>query len=68
MNRPARKPASLPHPPKSQAPASLWDKLDQLSASVPLSAWREVPPDLSRNVKHYLNGQPVRQPGSSSGK
>ena len=68
MNRPARKPASAQHPPKNHAPASLWDKLDQLSASVPLSAWRAVPPDLSRNVKHYLNGQPVRQPGGSSGK
>ena len=68
MSRPARKPAPPQNSPQPQAPDSLWDKLDQLSASVPLSAWRAVPSDLARNVKHYLNGQPVRQTGASSGK
>ena len=68
MNRPARKPVSPQNPPQEQTPESLWDKLDQLSASVPLSAWRKVPTDLARNVKHYLNGQPMRQTGGSSGK
>lgn len=68
MNRPARKPAAPKSSPQSEIPESLWDKLDQLSASVPLSAWRAVPSDLARNVKHYLNGQPVRQTGASSGK
>ena len=57
MNRPARQPAALTTPPQSGAPESLWDKLDRLSASAPLAKWRDVPPDLARNVKLYVKCQ-----------
>lgn len=43
-------------PPPAAAPATLWDKLDEICDSKPRAKWRNVPPDLAKNLKHYLYG------------
>ena len=34
----------------------IWETADELAAQVPDSEWRKVPPDLARNLHHYLHG------------
>lgn len=59
MNQPAPTPIQPQDPPPTDGPASLWDKLDALSAGS-AAEWLALPADLARNVKHYLDGQPKR--------
>ena len=60
MNQPAPAPIEPQDSPPTDGPASLWDKLDALSAAGPVAEWLVLPADLARNVKHYLDGQPKR--------
>jgi hypothetical protein len=34
----------------------IWETAEELAAQVPDSEWRKVPPDLARNLHHYLHG------------
>jgi len=34
----------------------IWETAEKLAAQVPDSEWRKVPPDLARNLHHYLHG------------
>lgn len=36
----------------------IWEVVKEIGATVPESEWVNVPPDLSRNFKHYLYGAP----------
>jgi hypothetical protein len=34
----------------------IWEIAEEIAATVPDSEWAKVPPDLSKNVDHYLYG------------
>lgn len=34
----------------------IWETAQKLAEQVPDSEWRKVPPDLARNLHHYLHG------------
>jgi hypothetical protein len=36
----------------------IWEIAEEIAATVPDSEWAKVPPDLSKNVDHYLYGAP----------
>jgi hypothetical protein len=39
----------------------IWDVVAELGQSIPAEEWDEVPPDLSRELDHYLHGAPRRE-------
>jgi len=36
----------------------LWKKIVRIGESIPREEWKKVPPDLSKNIDHYLYGSP----------
>ncbi|MGI0486502.1 hypothetical protein ACN4EK_13770 [Pantanalinema rosaneae CENA516] len=36
----------------------IWERVDQISAQVPIKDWSTLPQDLSKNLDHYLYGSP----------
>lgn len=36
----------------------IWERVDQISAQVPIEDWSSLPQDLSKNLDHYLYGSP----------
>lgn len=57
-----------PRPPGTRLPkydptaTPIWEGADELAAEVPDAEWRKVPPDLARNLHHYLHGGPKDDP------
>ena len=39
----------------------IWEVMEEVSAMVPDSEWAKVPPDLSKNLHHYLHGAPKEE-------
>ena len=39
----------------------IWEIAEEIAATVPDSEWAKVPPDLSKNVDHYLYGAPKEE-------
>lgn len=46
--------------PKTAKRKSLWEQLDEISASIPKEEWDKLPRDLSTQIDHYLYGTPKR--------
>jgi hypothetical protein len=40
------------------SPAPIWEVAAEIAAAVPDEVWASVPPDLSKNLDHYLYGAP----------
>jgi len=40
---------------------TLWDRIAEISASVPMEEWEKLPRDLSKNLDHYLYGAPKEE-------
>lgn len=61
-NKPSNRQGREPHKPRPRVPkydptsTPIWEAADELAAEVPDSEWRRVPPDLARNLHHYLHG------------
>ena len=53
-SRPRQSPSRVAKHDASATP--IWETAEQLAAQVPDSEWRKVPPDLARNLHHYLHG------------
>lgn len=41
---------------------TIWEMVKDVILEVPAEAWEELPKDGSRNVDHYLYGDPKREP------
>jgi len=49
------------HDPKSRP---IWEIAEELSATIPDEEWAKIPPDLSKNLDHYLYGAPKKEDDS----
>jgi len=48
--------------PASSSTAQLtWEQIVEIGTQVPPQEWEQVPSDLSKNLKHYLYGEPLVQ-------
>jgi hypothetical protein len=43
------------------AKKSFFQRVRELSASIPQEEWEKLPKDLARNYKHYLYGHPKEE-------
>lgn len=43
------------------AEETIWEKIEERAAQVPLEEWADAPRDGSMNVDHYLYGAPKRE-------
>ncbi len=51
------------HPPASSAPEELpfWKKVVEIGEELPDREWKQVPPDASAQLRHYLYGAPKKR-------
>lgn len=52
--------AQQPHQnePAPRSQKSFFQRVRELSTSIPQAEWEQLPKDLARNYKHYLYGHP----------